>query len=211
MKIRTKLFIAILTFAALLVLAMYGVSRWKFENGFLGYVQQAELARLSGLAEALEAEYTEKGSWQRLVDDEQLWFELVQKNVSFRHPHPPLERSEQAFHSEHHHMPPPDLIMRLVLADQNQHALIGRGSLEDASWQEIRVDNNIVGYMGLLPRRELNEHWDKVFYQQQLQALGWEAAGAFLFSLLIAQILAHSLSRPLSEVAAATKILAGGD
>jgi len=209
MKIRTKLFFVILSFAALLVLAMYGFSRWKFEDGFLHYVQQAELARLSGLVEALGREHAANGSWQRLQDGDDAWVELIAKNLSFRRQRDPAPHHKRP--DDGHRWVPPDLLGRLVLVNADFGPIINHNHHEGASWEPILVGDRLVGYLGLLPRRELREQLDKVFMAQQTQVLGWVAAGAFLFALITAQLLARSLSRPLSELAAGTKVLAGGD
>jgi len=71
MRIKYQIFLTLLAASALLVLAMYAISSWSFNRGFVEYVNQNEISRLSPIAESLVYEYEQNGSWD-WVDESDL-------------------------------------------------------------------------------------------------------------------------------------------
>lgn len=76
-KIKYRLFLAILAATGAVVLCMFAIMQWSMARGFLAYVNTMEKERLERLAVALENSYRTRGGWEFLRDDPQSWYRMV--------------------------------------------------------------------------------------------------------------------------------------
>ncbi len=67
--ITAKLFLAVLATAVLAVVAMGAASRWNFERGFVGYLNEQGVERLDSVLPNAVAAYRQNGSWDFLRDN----------------------------------------------------------------------------------------------------------------------------------------------
>lgn len=76
--IRVKLFLAIVTICAIMVVSMSAAVRYSFQNGFFEYLTEIEQDRVSGLAEELAEDYKQNGNWKSLRDSRN-WRRKIQR------------------------------------------------------------------------------------------------------------------------------------
>jgi two-component system sensor histidine kinase BaeS len=103
---------------------------------------------------------------------------------------------------------------RFALLDAQQHLLFGNTAAVTAAHslkQAIVVDGRTVGWLMMLPLRDVTEAGDLRFERGQYTA-GWMIAGmALVLSALLAVWLARTLLTPVHRIAKATHALAKGD
>jgi len=63
--------------STLSVVGMGLAARWSFQHGFLDYLSQQELERISPVADALLRSYREQGSWDLIADHPRVWRRLI--------------------------------------------------------------------------------------------------------------------------------------
>lgn len=223
--IRTRLFLAFLVTACCVIVSMFVVTRMSFERGAFRYVHEVEKERLEQLARTLEQFYAEKGQWSFLHQEPTTWMELVAGSKPLRHPLIKLHKRMGGLADEHGpslrlEPPPPPLPkgeqifeLRVLLLDANRNALHG----PPRPWSHppflipLKVAEENIGYLGLLPPRMLADVRIKQFVREQHQALIvialCIAAGAALLSLP----LAGRMVRRITALASATNLLAAGN
>jgi two-component system sensor histidine kinase BaeS len=205
-SITTKLFLAVLATAVLAVVAMGAASRWNFERGFVGYLNEQGVERLDAVLPNAIAAYRQHGSWDFLREGPGPWFEIMR---------PAPSASGERF--EPGRTPPPvsDLtgaMLRIGLLDTDRRVIAGfrevrRGSAERA----VVVDGKTVGWVVMAPFQNVSEAGDQRFQQNQARA-SWVIGGlCLLLAAGIAWWIARVLLAPVKRVAAATHRLAAGD
>lgn len=101
---------------------------------------------------------------------------------------------------------------RLLLLDAQRQILLGRHEmLREASLKPIRVNQQLVGYLGYVPRLNMVESLEKVFSAQQNRKFAAIAAGLVLSGLLVGALLAYWLIRRIQPIAQGTASLIQGD
>jgi len=205
-SITTKLFLAVLATAVLAVVAMGAASRWNFERGFVGYLNEQGVERLDAVLPNAIAAYRQHGSWDFLREGPGPWFEIMR---------PAPSASGERF--EPGRTPPPvsDLtgaMLRIGLLDTDRRVIAGfrevrRGSAERA----VVVDGKTVGWVVMAPFQNVSEAGDQRFQQNQARA-SWVIGGlCVLLAAGIAWWIARVLLAPVKRVAGATHRLAAGD
>ncbi|MBE0599316.1 MAG: HAMP domain-containing protein [Desulfuromonadales bacterium] len=211
MSIRYRLLLALLGATAAVVLCMFFLLQWSVDRGFLRYVNTVEQERFEALATELERSYTEGGGWEFLLPDpgrslRRMFNERLDEPGSV----PP--RGEGRIGSGRSGgRPPLGQMRRLVLLDGQRHPLFGSQSpAGDVVLRPLRVDGEVVGYLGLQARQELTDIHQLRFVEQQKLAMALVAAFIFLISAGLAYPLASRLLRPVRALAEATHNLAAG-
>jgi two-component system sensor histidine kinase BaeS len=183
--ITQKLFLAILAASAVAAAAMAIATRFSFQSGFFGYLNQTEAQSLESLATRLGEEYRRDGDWRSLQGDYARLRTLAT---------------------------PAQPVQRLALLDTERRVVVGNPDLsEGATVRPVLVDDRIVGWIARSPYRRISTAADLAFQQEQLRA-AWIIAGlALALAALVALVLARVFLQPLKRVAAATHRLAAGD
>ncbi|MEK8051085.1 ATP-binding protein [Ideonella sp. DXS22W] len=228
--ITTRLFLAVLGIALLVVVLMGQATVWSFNRDFLGYLNSQAVLRMEAVLPRLARAYPLHGNWEFLRDRPDLWYDLVGLGPA---------RSLQAAGAASvgaglgevggpvvarpAASPPSGPIPALVASD-----LLGAGrrlTLLDAQRQrvmgfplvlaqsvqrEIVVDGQVVGWLVMAPVETVADEAALHFMKEQWDA-AW-AAGllALLAAALVAWWVARQLLAPVRAVAAATHRLAGG-
>jgi two-component system sensor histidine kinase BaeS len=92
LKIRYKMFLAILVANALLLLVVYFSANWIFNTSFRDYLDQSEADRLQPLVQELSVHYRQHGNWRWVRDrGNRSWPELM-REYGVRRPRPGSER-----------------------------------------------------------------------------------------------------------------------
>ncbi|MET0207446.1 MAG: two-component sensor histidine kinase, partial [Burkholderiaceae bacterium] len=76
--ITAKLFLAVLSTAVFVVVAMGVAAQWSFSRGFLGYLNELAGERLESARPRIVEAYVANGSnWDFLRNDRSRWFKLL--------------------------------------------------------------------------------------------------------------------------------------
>jgi len=184
--ITLKLFLAILLASACAAGAMAVATRFSFQSGFLGYLNQVDAQRLDALAARLADEYRRAGGWDFLRDDYGRLRALA--------------------------LPAQPPIPRLTLLDEARRTVVGNPEVADeGAVRPVLVDGRTVGWIARTPLRRLSSAAELSFQHEQLRA-GWIiAAFAVALAAALALVLARVFLLPLRRVAEATHRLAAGN
>ena len=71
--IRSKLLITLLMATGGVVLCMFLIMQWTFNEGFRDYVMQQEQQAYEGFVTVLQGEWRTQRSWNRVKNDRQAW------------------------------------------------------------------------------------------------------------------------------------------
>ena len=77
LSISTKLFIAVLASVLFVILSMGVANGWSFGKGFLDYLNEQALLRMTPVLPRLAGAYEREGSWEFLRNQPDRWFELM--------------------------------------------------------------------------------------------------------------------------------------
>ena len=225
-----KLFLVILTAAALSVVSALLIMQWSLDRGFLKFINSMEQNGITRLATELEEYYQSGQNWEPLQRDRALWNRMVAASLpssgpppgSHRRGEPPGEEMGAGRPPEPDHFPgggpgrgahhpPRDFDQRLFLLDGARHLLIGHGDVPaDNAVTAIRCRGEIVGYLGLLPRKHISDAPQQRFLREQKLVFVLVAGVVVLLSAVLSLLLARRLVRPLGDLTRATNQLAAG-
>jgi len=201
--ITTRLFIAILATAALTVLLVSAASRWNFERGFLGYLNELAVERMDTVLPRLVQAYAEHRDWRFLGDPSRPWYKLLRPLPG--EPLPPGGIDAAL---------PPDLtgaLSRLGLLDDRQRWVAGYRNISMAmQHRAVVVDGRTVGWLVLAPFQSVADGGDQRFVIGQWHTTLAAAVVAVLLAALIAWWVARRLLAPVRQIAAATHQVMNG-
>jgi two-component system sensor histidine kinase BaeS len=232
-KLSIKIFISfLLTFVVLTILMMVTIQFYSY-RGFSKYVQKMEMLRLNELATLLAREYQTDRGWEDMRNNIPR-LNTISESSGLLSPHhfpkpppPPSSRMEErltlfelnnipkssGLPSPHHPLkppPPPSSRMeeRLTLFDLQKQPVVGPAiSTKGHTLEEIKVEGNVVGWLGLKKEERLSHPLDLAFIKQQSNAV--YAIGILM--LLLASVVAFFLSRhllaPIQQLANGTREL----
>lgn len=221
-SIRVKLFLILLLATLLVVAGMYVFMRQSFERGFMGFVETRQKERIDNLVEALTDYYAGDEGWRKLAGNKKKWIDLLSQANPHGHYHPSpswrnevIAESANAWpptlpqeHLKRHFVP---LEMRVMLLNADKSIIFGRAdAVRKLSLKPIYHNFKIVGFLGVLPGKSLNQLGEIQFMEQQTESLIGIAVLMILLSAGLALLLAYILGRPLKRITAASKSLAIG-
>lgn len=204
-SISSKVFLAVLSTALFVVLAMGLANGLSFTRGFLGYLNELALQRVDSVEPRFEAAYKAYGSWEFLQAgrNRQAWFELIRPDIPAHTPDPGGRMTPIA-----------DLtgaVFRISLLDASSNLVMGYYEVSpDAERRPIVVDGETVGWLTVTPFQSVTEAGGQRFVNGQLLSGLGVGLVALLLAALIAWWVARRLLGPVKLVAAATHRLAAG-
>ena len=215
LSIKYKLFLAILSAHIVVYVAMYAMSRYNFDRGFLEYISRIEERQVPALITGLTDYYIHTGSWEPLVNNPAKWSSLIRESINIADDGTPSVRvrpggvgsNDWYYASEYSPARP-----YLQLLDANHNLLIGSPAARPlATMMPITVWDEVVGYLAITSRQELSEQADLLFAEQQRQSLLTVALVLVVISALVAFPLASAMVRPIHDVVAGTRALTSGN
>ena len=189
--------------------------QWSFDRGFLNYVKGQELAQLDQLSEQLISYYEKQGDWEFIVRNHPLWRHLhiaTFTDTQTRRPGPP--RVGRDHHPDF--LPPaidPRVLgARIVLYDTKKQKIIGGPDhfTDQIPLRPITYQNDVIGYLGLIPVKELSNAGDLLFVEQQTETFGLVTLIMIGVSMLLTFFVTIHILRPINELAGGTRKLIGG-
>jgi two-component system sensor histidine kinase BaeS len=220
-SIRVKLFLAFLLTTLLVVAGMYLFMRWSLDRGFTEFIETRQKERVENLIEGLTEYYDNAGSWEPLAGNKRQWIQLLLKSDIHPHRHPapwmekalsePKDRWPPAWTDTHGKRRFTPLELRVMLLRADKSIIFGRHeALPQLILHPIRHQDQVVGFLGLLPGKPVNQLGELLFIEQQAKAFFWIALLMIVLSAALAMLLAYTLGRPLKRITAAAKELAVG-
>lgn len=224
-----KLFLALLTAAALSVFSAVLIMQWNINRGFLKFINSVEQSGISRLAGKLEEFYSSEQKWDVLRNDPSRWNRLVVASIQEVGPPdgrhlpdipPPEERIPAGpppnhIPGEHHGPMPPRMShnfdQRIYLLDGDMKVLIKQAEVTvGTALTPLKYQGRIVGYLGLMPRQIISDAPQQRFLREQKLALGLTAGVVVLLAAALSLLLARRLVKPIQELTHATHQLAAG-
>ena len=218
--IKSKLVLSFLLSNALLASLMFAISSWRFDQGFQAYVTQVEVQRMQAFVNALADQYSTQLSWQPLLEDRGQWNALVRLHVDDSARPAPLEGRDQGLGpaaggggQAPRQQAPGFFDRRYLLADLERNVLLGPPgpASENTEWIPISWNDEMVGFLGLVPRDILNESLDSLFVEEQKNSYAWIALGSLFIAVVIGLMLASLWLRPIRLLQNGMQKLAAGD
>jgi len=205
--ISTRLFLAMLATAALTVLLVSGATRWNFERGFIGYLNELAMERMESVLPRVNQAYAEHGNWDFLRSRRNAWFELLRPAGG------PVQPANQPVGPGT--VLTSDLtgaVLRLGVLDSQMQWVAGfRGIDAEMRHRAIVLNGQTVGWLVLAPFQSVADGGDQRFGQGQARATIAISLLAVLMAALIAWWVSRKLAEPVRLVASATHRLAAGD
>jgi len=221
--------LTLLIISTLMIGLMFAINSWSFSRGFLGYINRLEVQRLEPMIDALSERYALEGGWDWLLNDKRALRDLHAEHVlgrarggrRDREPKQPKsgprsprndgdsDRAGRRANADGN--PPLTYDPRVLIADADLQILIGRQrGAEDVLWQEVKVERQIVGFLGIQRANRATAQLDRVFEQQQKKAFGYAALIMFGVSALLSIPLAARVVKPLLRVNSAVDQISQG-
>ena len=215
LKIRHKLFFTILLTSSVVAGGLFFFLQWNFDRGFLNYVNNQEMTELDKLGKQLTAYYSKEGGWEFIKDNHQLWIGLHRDQFSPRHPlGSPIGGPDPAPEHEPPPMDPRGFGQRIILFDADQKYIIGgRGQQilkPEIVKQPIHYQSRTIGYLGIIPVRELSRSSDLQFVEQQTEAFAIITMVMVVGSILLSFPVTIHLLRPINHLIEGARKLIGG-
>ena len=221
-----KLFLAILTASILAVAGLVITMQWQVNRGFLKFIDSIEQPGISRLAAKLESRYAAEKSWSFLTRNPSLWRSVVSESMHMPHhegmpPGPPDGFPLDPPSGPLHDGPRPGSLpphmarqfdQRLFLLNTNKQVIISQASVPaDNIATPIRHNNQIVGYLGILPRTIVSDPFQQRFLRDQKKSFLIVTCLSVLLAAGLSMLLAARLIKPVKALAKATHCLAAGD
>lgn len=220
-----RLFLSILIAVSLAVICMFLAVQWSLDRGFNRYVTLLEQGRFEQLAEKLEREYAEKGGWESLRNNQENWLRMLastmpagEGSVNVGGLSPPradqvlgkgvstLRGTPMAQYARHFEK-------RIILLNTTWQPVYGMLPADSAEvyFRPLLHDRMTVGYLALLPRKNIDENSQIKLLKQQELVFGLVGLTVIVVAAFFSLFLARRLMRPIEELAAATHRMALGE
>lgn len=206
-QIKHKLFFTLFLTSIVVSSGMFLFMQWSFDRGFLNYVNSQGLKELDQLSQRLVANYSREKSWDFLRDNPLIWEQLLRAaETEVERQEPRAEqRGNQPFG------PPPQRGPRVALYDVAKKAIIGPPAAgQHLQLQPLSYQGSIIGYLAILPMKELSDAGDLLFVEQQTESFAMVALAMAVLSLLLSFPLTIHLLRPIKELTGGTRKLIAG-
>jgi two-component system, OmpR family, sensor histidine kinase BaeS len=218
MKLGRKLFVVFLCTSILMITLMLGIMQYLSNRYFADYAAKSEMARLSGICEALRAEYRQHNGWDNIRDNSLLWDQIILKHQppgTEDEPPPrigPPPPGMPRYEDPNRPLPPaaPILTRRLTLYDGQKRFVRGRRGVQPQNQDliELTVDGSTVGWVGLSRSKVLTNRLQLDYIYEEKRAYILVGSAILIMATLISFILSRYLLRPIQQLMAGTNALA---
>ena len=190
---------------------------------FKQFVREMDMKVIGNMIPALADFYEERGGWDNLRQDRDLWEELVRDGLQvefIRDPNRDQGPGPPGFHEIEPREPggppfrppkPPDNkhpMMRIGLFDSEKRQVAGPTRTIDAfELQPIQVRGQTVGWLGLMDIPRPPDPIERDFIRRQFRVFYMVGAVLLLVSVLVAVLLSRNLLSPVRRLAEGTRAL----
>jgi len=221
MKLIYKLFAAFLVTSLLIVAFMIVIMQYYASKNFSAYAGRVEMEQLSSIMPRLELEYRVHHGWDHLRNNDEAWSLILgvrqdRRGTPFQPPflqrrmagddNPPPASNNQ--HPEFNprlpafNPPPHDIRPRLTLFDRGKRPVMGKGrDVSDHVLKEIKVDGELVGWLGLRIPERLSDPLQLDFLYRQTRAFYLIGGAVLALAALLTFIFARNFMKPVRQLA----------
>lgn len=210
-----------LTSVIAVIAYMAVVIQWSFDKGFLDYVNTTEQEEIKLLAGQIEDYYARHHNLKGLGPEPFAIMTLLAETLpeggkkdylqehARRKKLPKWAKSvKNTDDSKRPHHP----LMRLVLLDKNRENIFGIDySKKSPELLPLYYQNEIIGYLGLHPPKNLTNTHQLLFVKRQKIIVTLGGLAALLITIGLSLPLAYHLTRPIRKLSRATHRLISGD
>ena len=225
-NITTRLFLLILIATVISIVSMVVLLRWDLDRTVVRHFSSLANATVASLQERVGDYYKQNGTLQTLKEDPETWanllYQAVKENADVLEQlkHPDFRRERE--HQERSRRENPKGEMRpfgfnilldhFLLFDQDKGFIIGGRDVKTVRvYYPVHYQDQVVGYIGFVPTKDLMNNKQKRFLSDIQNTLLSLAGIVVLVSALIALLFARKMVRPIKQLAAGTHKLAAGD
>ncbi len=200
-SLTVKLFLAVLTVCAAVMVMQAMAMRYSFEHGFLGYLNDQGRDSMQEARPLIEKAYRKHQNWDFVRHNLKAWFDTLR---------PPLD-SDERFRSPSA-ADQSGAIVRMGLLDKDLTWLAGNPTVnKDSLRAPIIVDGKTVGWLAMIPFENVLAPGESRFLESQLQVMVLIATISIIIVALFAFLIARSILNRIRNMAAATHALAQGN
>jgi two-component system sensor histidine kinase BaeS len=224
MRIQSKVFLTLLTSSIILVLLMMQLVQWSLDRGLLEYINQKQLQAHQPLVNALESDYEEQGSWDKLRDKPRIFEDLVKDNLT-RQRNGPSPRPDEDFapptrgdekgsrppHKRNSGRKPPPPQNKLALLDLDRRSIAGKHkNFKDALNMPLQNSGQTVGWLSIANAEPLANGYELQLMEQQREALILAGLAVLALAFFSSLLFSPSIVKPIKAIANRTKALIEG-
>ena len=191
-----------------------------FSAEFNSFVEKAEQKHVTNVKQKLILFYTDADSWQPIAQDINLWRSIVdpeEKPVRTEANKDDKKKKKTKLESPSlqwiNH--PEDLLKtgkRISLYDQDKKVVVGRTTLnENAQIEPILLQNEIIGWVGLVPSRRVKNSPAKAFLNAQFHNYFIFTLLVILLAFIMAIVVSRHLTKPIKQIVLGTNELTKGN
>jgi len=211
-KLKHKFFLAFFITNITLVGMMLVFIYLNFTTEFNHFVEKQEQKHFIKVKKQLTQFYTKANSWETITYNTQLWRSIVEpeqqnneQNASLKNPPPSLLWFEL----------PGNLLQtgrRISLYNQQKKVIVGREEIDENPLIEpILLNNNVIGWIGLVPSKLAANNPAKAFLNAQLHNYIIITLLIIVLAFIMAIVLSKHLIRPIQQIVVATDELNKGN
>lgn len=213
-RLSYKIFGALLLTSLAIVILTVVSLRFFMHRDFKDYINKVEMEKLSHISNMLGEIYQRDQGWERLKSDRHLWAEILSASGQVKGPgrevpshvpdsaggvneeDPGAEKSHRPDRPEDFFVPP-----RVFLLDEQRRPVAGKTERqEEETLVEIKVGEEIVGWLGLRKRVETERPSETTFLKRQYQLFYMIGGGIFILTALVSFLLARHLLAPIKKL-----------
>jgi two-component system sensor histidine kinase BaeS len=205
-SITARLFLTLLIVSMLTAVGVGLATRWSFQRGFQGYLNEVEARRMEAMAYELGRAYQAHGNWDFIRGNREAW-ERTTGAIGRERATAPHQGGDSIYYAVSGIAP-----RRLGLVDPQGRHLAGNVQQgDDLRYQPVLVDGKAVGTLEGAPLRGLQEEANQGFLVQQRRDSVFIAATALVLAGLVAWLLSRSFVAPTRRLIVAAGKVAAGD
>ena len=223
MKLKYKLFIALVSSSCLILLLVVGVMQFTIRNNFIGFLNEVEFRKQTGMIDLLISSYTRHSGWDVFKGNPRAWHDLlglarsVQGVNGMIPPGPrgqprggpkpgPGPRGPQSFDPAVRPNDPTSLHRRLCLFDEQKNYVAGECRQDsEFDYYPIVLSNRTIGYLGLENMSDMREPLELAFLKKQTQIVYIIGLGILVISLLVSYVISRQVLDPVNALAGGTR------
>ena len=208
MKLKYKLFIALVSTSCLILLLVVEVMQYTIRKNFIGFLNDVEFRKQTQMIDLLKESYTRHAGWEVFKKSPQAWHDLLGmvRSVRGKIEMPPLGPRGS-------HPPGPDLVPngpplhhRLCLFDAQKNYVAGECRQDsEFDYYPIVLSNLTIGYLSLENMSEIRQPLELTFLKEQTRAVYIIGIGILALSLLVSYVISRQLLRPVAALAKGTR------
>lgn len=212
-SIRHKLIFAFSGLALFITLVAFFAMLFTFRAGFLQYLNDLSYESIQKLSYSISSNVKTDKEWQLIIKSKKTWLKWVNENIGPGRKSVEKASRDESFdfrHESRGHRSFRRLFSEsILLLNKDKQAFFLDDVFIEAELQvvEIKVNEKIVGFVGVKAIRDIDHGADRVFFKKQTKSFIVIAIIACLLAILLAYFISHWMTAPIQRLVAAVNQL----